>query len=128
MKIQPDKSNAQSITGYGPDWIAVDGAKFSTSLVVSSRGQRFEWDCVQFSDLTPDHFSRLAALDSELVIFGSGSSIRFPPAQWLTPLMLKRIGLETMDTRAACRTYNILASEGRHVVLAFLLETAARQT
>jgi uncharacterized protein len=125
MKLQPDKSDVQSITGYGPGWIAVDGEKFSTSLVVSSQGSRFDWQCASFADLTADHFSRLAELDCELVIFGSGPRIRFPQPAWLQPLISKRVGLETMDTMAACRTYNILAGEGRRVVLAFLQESPA---
>ena len=64
----------------------------------------------------------LAALEAEVVIFGSGSRIRFPPPAWLKPLIEKRLGLETMDTQAACRTYNILAGEGRNVIAALLLE------
>ena len=54
--------------------------------------------------------------------FGSGKQIRFPPVTWITSLIHKQIGIETMDTQAACRTYNILASEGRSVALALLLE------
>ena len=57
------------------------------------------------------------------MIFGSGKRLRFPKPSWLQSLVGKGIGLETMDTAAACRTYNILASEGRKVVLAVLLET-----
>jgi uncharacterized protein len=57
-----------------------------------------------------------------LIIFGSGKRIRFPQPAWLQPLMSKRMGLETMDTGAACRTYNILAGEGRRVVVALILE------
>jgi len=56
------------------------------------------------------------------VIFGSGSRIRFPQPAWLAPLIERRIGLETMDTQAACRTYNILSGEGRKVVAALLIE------
>jgi uncharacterized protein len=123
MKLHPDKSDFQSITGYGLGWIALNGEKFTTSLVVSSQGQKFDWQCRRFDDLTPGHFARLAELDSELVIFGSGTRIRFPQPLWLVPLMTKRIGVETMDTQAACRTYNILAGEGRQVVLALLIET-----
>ena len=123
MKLQPDTFNVQSITGYGPGWVAVDGEKFTTSLVLSSRGEKFDWQCTQFDDLTPEHFARVAKLDCELVIFGSGSRIRFPPGLLITSLMSQRIGLETMDTQAACRTYNILAGEGRHVALALLQET-----
>ena len=122
MKLQPDKSDTQSVSGYGPGWIAVDGERFAHSLVISSLGQRFDWQCARFDALTAAHFSRVAELDAELVIFGSGGKLRRPPTAWLLPLLERRIGLETMDTHAACRTYNILAAEGRKVVAAFLLE------
>ena len=58
---------------------------------------------------------------SEMVIYGSGSRLQFPPAAWLAPLMGKRMGIETMSTEAACRTYNILAGEGRPVGALLLL-------
>ena len=70
-----------------------------------------------------EHFARLASLGAELVIFGSGRRIRFPQPAWLQPLMAQRTGVETMDTLAACRTYNILAGEGRQVIAALLIET-----
>lgn len=63
----------------------------------------------------------IAALSPELVIFGSGDRIRFPPPAWLRPLIERRIGIETMDTAAACRTYNVLVSEGRRAVVGLLL-------
>jgi uncharacterized protein len=61
------------------------------------------------------------------VIFGSGERIRFPTPAWLAPLIAKRVGVETMDTRAACRTYNILSGEGRKVIAALLVEIALPQ-
>ena len=122
MKLQPDKFDVQSISAYGPGWVALDGEKITSSLIISSQGQRLDWPCRSFVDLTPAHFEQIATLDAELVIFGSGERIRFPQPVWLRPLMAKRIGVETMDTQAACRTYNILAGEGRHVVAALLLE------
>ena len=122
MKLQPDKSSVQSITGYGAGWIAVDGERIAHSVVIGSSGLRQNWNCQRFTDLTADHFALLAAVDTELVVFGSGDRIQFPPPSWLGALMGKRIGLETMDTRAACRTYNILAGEGRRVVAALLIE------
>ena len=121
MKLQPDKSEAQTVTGYGPGWIAVNGEKYNSSMVLSSRGAQFEWKCASFEDLCAAHFDQLADLKCELIIFGSGAKIRFPTPSWLGQLMSCRIGIETMDTQAACRTYNILAAEGRHVVLAVLL-------
>ncbi len=123
MKMQPDFIGTQSISGYGPGWIGIGIEKINTSVVIGSRGERFHWACQRFEDLSPDHFAQLAALNTELIIFGSGNRLRFPQANWLKPLIDKQIGIETMDTQAACRTYNILAGEGRCVAVALLLET-----
>ena len=125
MKLQPDKSDVQSISGYGPGWVGVNGDKITHSVVLSSRGERIAWPAERFEDLGPEHFESLAQVEAEVIIFGSGSRIRFPQAAWLKPLMAKRIGIETMDTAAACRTYNILAQEGRSVAVALLLERLA---
>jgi uncharacterized protein len=122
MKFQPDRSEAQSIQAYGPGWISVDGEKITHSVIIGSNGLRQAWPCTRFEDLGPEHFAQLAALEAELIIFGSGKRNRFPSPAWLAPLMARRLGLETMDTPAACRTYNILASEGRNVVAALILE------
>ena len=123
MKIQPDVIKVQSIRGYGPGWIDVGNERITASVVIGSRGERFNWACDRFEDLTATHFAQLAALGTELIIFGSGNRIRFPDTTWIKPLIEKQTGIETMDTQAACRTYNILAGEGRLVAVALLLET-----
>ena len=123
MKFQPDTIDVQSISGYGPDWVSIKHEKITHSIVIGSRGERFNWDCLRFEDLTAAHFAQLAALKAEVIIFGSGKRIRFPQPGWIQPLIEQQAGLETMDTQAACRTYNILAAEGRHVVVALLLES-----
>jgi len=125
MKLQPDKSDVQTISGYGPGWVGVEGEKITASVILSSRGDRIAWATDRFEDLGAEHFAQLAAVEAEVVIFGSGSRIRFPRPAWLEPLMARRIGIETMDTAAACRTYNILAQEGRSVAVALLLEQPA---
>jgi uncharacterized protein len=126
MKLQPDRSESPTILGYGADWIGVGhqgmAQKFEHSLVLDSRGQHFDWQCTRFEELAQSHFERLAELSPELVVFGSGTRLRFVAPALLGALMSRRIGIETMDTVAACRTYNILAGEGRHVVAALLLE------
>lgn len=122
MKLQPDKSDTQTVTAHGPGWVAINNEKIEASVVVGSRGERFAWEARSFDELVAAHFAQLAALDAELIIFGSGARIRFPQAAWLAPLMARRTGVETMDTAAACRTYNILAGEGRHVIAALLIE------
>ncbi|MDB5880125.1 MAG: hypothetical protein JWP43_3 [Ramlibacter sp.] len=125
MKLQPDQSDVQSISGYGPGWVGVNGEKITSSVIISSRGERLAWPAARFEDLGAEHFAQLAAVQAEIVIFGSGARIRFPQAAWLQPLIARRIGVETMDTAAACRTYNILAQEGRDVAVALLLEQPA---
>lgn len=122
MKLQPDRLDVLAINAYGEGWVAVNGEKNFNSVVIGSRGEHFPWECAQHSALTPAHFERLAATGPELVIFGSGRQLRFVKPALLASLMAARIGVETMDTLAACRTYNILAGEGRHVVAALLIE------
>lgn len=124
MKIHPDVISVQSVHSYGPGWVQVDDQKFITSLVIDTRGERFEWNCSRFEDLSSAHFERLAKLAPEMVIFGSGERLRFVPPHLTRALIEQQIGFDTMDTQAACRTYNILASEGRCVTLAVLIETS----
>jgi uncharacterized protein len=121
LKLQPDQSDAQTISGYGPGWVGVGPEKITHNVVLGSRGERFAW-AGSYEELGPEHFAQLAALKVEVVIFGSGGRIRFPKPAWIAPLAQARIGIETMDTAAACRTYNILAQEGREVAVALLLD------
>lgn len=126
MKLQPDRLDVQSILGYGAGWVGLGhkgvAEKIEHSIVIGSRGERFAWECERYEDLTADHFAALIATQPELVIFGSGNRLRFPKPVFLRALMQHRIGIETMDTLAACRTYNILAGEGRQVIAALLIE------
>ncbi|MFO6419668.1 Mth938-like domain-containing protein [Hylemonella sp. W303a] len=135
MKLHADSSTTQTIRGHGPGWIAVESGgqtmRYSGSLVLGSRGLCRHWDAPtaidRFEDLQVGHFTWLAQAEAtrpELVLFGSGVRLRFPRPQWLRSLADLGIGVETMDTPAACRTYNILAGEGRHVLAALVLEPA----
>lgn len=129
MKLQPDKSSVQVINAYGPGWVSVGSIvngvpqleKVSHSIVIGSHGERLDWHDVGFDQLSADLFDQLAAFKPELIVFGSGSKLRFPSPALQRTLMAARIGLETMDTLAACRTYNILAGEDRHVLGVFLI-------
>ncbi|AOF87757.1 hypothetical protein BSY239_2052 [Hydrogenophaga sp. RAC07] len=126
MKLHSDKLDIQSVTGYGDGWIAVNGQRHFNSLVLTPKGALLPWPCDRFELLEASHFDLLVEQSTEapeLVVFGSGSKLRFAPPALLRSLMARRIGVETMDTAAACRTYNILAGEGRRVVAALLLET-----
>ena len=122
MKFQPDRFDAPSVTAYGPGWLAINGERHEHSVMIGSSGLLQAWSCTRFEELSAAHFEALAAYRPELVLFGSGEKLRFPEPAWLAPLMHQRIGVETMDTAAACRTYNFLINEGRMVVAALLIE------
>jgi uncharacterized protein len=121
MKMRADRIEGQNaIARHGPDGVVVNGVTHTESVVVPWSGAVEPWHATGFDALAPAHFARLAALGPELVIFGSGPRLRFPAPALLRPLIDARIGIETMDTAAACRTYNVLLAEGRSVVAALL--------
>lgn len=81
MKLQPDRLDVQSILGYGPGWVGLGregvAEKIEHSVVIGSRGEKFDWKCARFEQLTAEHFALLAETRPELVIFGSGARLRF---------------------------------------------------
>jgi len=122
MKFQPDTtSGVNLITRQESGRIWVGATAHSHSLLVPLRGAVLDWQAADLASLGPEHFDRVLALKPEVVIFGSGAQLRFVSPALLRSLIDARIGVETMDTAAACRTYNVLASEGREVVAALLL-------
>lgn len=123
MKLQPDRiEGVNVVTGFVPGTVHINGQPRSNSVVLPWRGEVRAWPCDDFAALAPTHFEQLLVHAPELVIFGSGSRIRFAAPDLLRALIERGIGVETMDTGAACRTYNVLVSEGRAVVAALLLE------
>ena len=123
MKLQADRMEGQNaIARHSAEGDIVNNVEFRESILVPWRGNVVPWSAREFAQLDESHFTAVAALAPELVVFGSGARIRFPKPAWLQPLIARRIGIETMDTAAACRTYNVLLSEGRSVVAALLFE------
>jgi len=126
MKMRADRIEGQNaIARHGPEGVVVNGVEHTESVVVPWRGDVIPWHAESFEALAPEHFARIAALAPELVIFGSGARLRFPPPALLRPLIDAGIGVESMDTAAACRTYNVLLAEGRSVIAALLFSRDA---
>ncbi|MDP1649194.1 MAG: Mth938-like domain-containing protein [Rubrivivax sp.] len=124
MKFQPDTPEGVNvITRHEPGRVWVGATAFDHSLLLPWSGAVVAWPAAAFDELGAAHFERVLALAPEVVIFGSGARLRFPPPAWLRALIDARIGVETMDTAAACRTYNVLASERRAVVAALLVDS-----
>lgn len=126
MKFQPDLlAGTNVITRHEPDALWVGNARFSHSLIVPWQGAVLPWAPARPDELGAEHFEALLALQPELVIFGSGPRLKFVSPALMRALIERRIGVETMDTPAACRTYNVLVSEGRSAVAALLLAPPA---
>jgi len=88
----------------------------SNSFIVSPRHLLRDWPPASISELQAEHFDAIIELQPELVLLGTGARLTFPSPQILVALHQQHIGVEVMDTAAACRTYNILMTEGRFVV------------
>ncbi len=126
LKIQPDRSEGvNTITRHDPSSIWVGTVSFAHSLLVPWQGEVQRWAPARIEELQAAHFDQALSLRPELVIFGSGPRHRFIAPALQRGLIERGIGVETMDTAAACRTYNVLASEGRAVLAALLLDPSS---
>ena len=123
MKFHLDEpQSGNNISRHDGNCVWVNGEPHRTSLLVPWRGEVLDWNLARFEDLAERHFEQILALKPELVIFGSGSRIRFAKPALYRRLIEARIGVETMDLAAACRTYTVLTSENRAVLAALLIE------
>ncbi|WP_144113719.1 Mth938-like domain-containing protein [Paraburkholderia sp. BCC1886] len=123
MKLHQDASGAlNTVTGYGADYVEINLVRHSGSILVLPESPVIAWPVASFEALSADHFAMLVDYAPEVVVFGSGERLRFPHPRLTAALTAKRIGVETMDFKAACRTYNILMAEGRKVAAALLIE------
>ena len=121
MKIQPDRTDKLTITAYSESWIAVNNEKYTHSLFVSYSGQVTPWIKSSSAHITTSDLDFVCHLDAEILLLGTWSKQKMPDQQVLFHLYQKGIGVESMDTAAACRTFNILANEGRKVCAILLL-------
>lgn len=123
VKIQPDRfDGVNHITRIDASAIWVGQTAFAHSLLVPWQGEVQRWEPARIEQLQSEHFEQALTLQPELVVFGSGARHRFVAASLLRCLIERGIGVETMDTAAACRTFDVLAGEGRAVLAALLFE------
>ncbi|HEX7465438.1 MAG TPA: Mth938-like domain-containing protein [Usitatibacter sp.] len=122
MKIERDEAQGRNtFTGYGEGYVEVNLKRYPSSLVVAGDRLITSWPAASLESLTADHLAAIVQLAPEIVLLGTGSAFSFPEPQLLAPLRKAGIGVEVMDTPAACRTYNILLGEGRNVVAALIV-------
>ncbi len=108
-------------TGYADDHVMVNRERYDSNIVVMANEIRSDWDAANFDTLNETHFEYFLALQPDVLLLGTGKQQHFPHPRLYRALTNAGIGVECMDTAAACRTYNILVAEDRKVIAAILL-------
>lgn len=146
MKLHNDSESAlNTVTAYGEGYIEVNQVRFSHAIAFGPEGDVAAWPVHEAAAITPALLRQAAGLPEpssdplsflddpeqapaprlppgapEILLVGTGRRQHFLPPALLGPLLAAGIGVETMDTQAASRTYNILMAEGRRVVAALI--------
>jgi uncharacterized protein len=122
VKLHISRPSGQNVfTGYGKGFVAINGTRHESHLLVTSADVS-GWDISGFDALSADTAALFMSLDPEIVLLGTGASQRFPHPDLARRLSAAGVGLEVMDSNAACRTYNVLMAEGRRVLAAILID------
>lgn len=123
MKLHTSNTDGLNLfTAYGDDFVAVNQEKHFGNLILLPDALIPDWTTATVATLTEADMVKLLSLNTEIVLLGTGHKLRFPASALLRPFAPAGIGLDVMDLQAACRTYNILAAEGRKVAAALLLD------
>jgi uncharacterized protein len=122
MKFSEDKINqGYYVSGYEEGMILVNGSPKTTSFIISLEKLIDNWAPTHIDELNTQHLHPLLQLQPELVLIGTGETLKFPSIEHYACLIQQNIGVEIMDSAAACRTYNILLAEGRKVAAGIIL-------
>jgi len=126
MKLHSENNEKyQTVTGYDAEGVEINAQRFNFSLIVLPEVAPRPWPVTRFEDLTAAHFEQIAADRPDVVVLGTGARQRFVHPKLVASLSAMHIGVESMDSQAACRTYNVLMGEGRKVTLALIIDGAA---
>jgi uncharacterized protein len=126
MKFSEDYGNARyPITSYGEDYVQVNQTRHVHSLIITTDELIADWGPTTPSDLMQEQvLQTLIDRQPEIVLLGTGRRIHFPPPQIMALFANHHIGLEVLDSASACRTFNILLSEGRNAATGLLMPNA----
>jgi uncharacterized protein len=127
MKISLDNADPKEryiIRSYAAEGVRVNENLITESFVLSSASIDPAWPPARFEDLRAEHFDAMIAEQPEIILLGTGSTVRFPSREIMVHVMRHGIGLEVMDTGAACRTWNILVAENRKVMAGIFMPEA----
>jgi uncharacterized protein len=117
---QERNTGGYMIKQYQPGEIHINNEIYTQSIIVC-RDQIILWQAQDISSLKISSLTHISNLNPQILLLGTGCTQQFLPEKLMANILEQKIGLEVMDTHAACRTYNLLASEGRKVVAALLI-------
>jgi uncharacterized protein len=121
VKFHLSTSTGNLITGFGSGWVRIGAQEYRENLILTPEDLITGWAPEGFDGLAETDLRKLLESNPEVVLLGTGSAIRFPRPALGRVLVDAQVGLEVMDTAAACRTYNILAAEGRRVAAGLMI-------
>lgn len=122
MKLHLTRAEGnQLITAYERGTVSINQHRYQHSVIVLPTEVIADWQVNKFDELSTNDFVRIASYQPEVVLLGTGETHRFIHPKLTVALTDKGIPVECMTTDAACRTYNILMSEGRKVLAALII-------
>ena len=121
MQLQINQTETRYVfNAYGEHFVSAAGTRHTQNIALMPDRLITNWTNAEFNTLKLADFEFLVSLNADIILLGTGKQLRFPPPELLQPLVKAQKSIEVMDIHAACRTYNMLVSEGRHVLAALL--------
>lgn len=123
MQFNLDNNQGKyQISSYQTGEITINKEVYIKSIIITQEQLITDWPPQQFTELTEDHLTTIINLNPQIVVLGTGEKHHFLAQHLMLPFLQRGIGIEVMNTNAACRTYNVLLSEGRNIIAALLLK------
>ncbi|MBK1709620.1 hypothetical protein EBL85_07385 [Marichromatium sp. AB32] len=117
---QTEDADSNRVQGYGPEGTQIRDRRYTHALLVSAERLDPDWGPARAEALTPEHIAALLEGDPQVIVIGTGARQVFPDPAVYREAIARGVGVEFMDTGAACRTFNILLAEDRRVVAGLL--------
>lgn len=123
MPLTLDENSANyQIRAYQPGQLQINDKLYQQSVIIAPNTLIDHWQPHTIAELSAEHLAIILTLKPAILLIGTGEKLIFPPVELYGDLINHGIGVEIMDTRAACRTYNALTAEDRNVVAALLIK------
>lgn len=121
MTLTEEHANRPIISSYTPGKIGIGENAYENSLLITPAGEVLTWPIQHLDQLTESYCQEIVAYQPEIVIIGTGAIHHLPNLTVIHYFTNHKIGIEIMSTNAACRTYNVLTLEGRHVLAGLII-------